>query len=152
MPSPIITANNLLRHRMFTPRVARPFPVDNNDDADGNEDVTMSLDPDVLAILNGDDEDEEVVAPGVVPVTATAKKATMKRRKKMAPKFEVESFLPKSEVVFQFQACRRSNQKYFQNLFFLWKCAWEDSEMYVLLSKYGENLRKTFDFIMYVVC
>jgi hypothetical protein len=106
MPSPIEPATRL-RHRLFTPRVGRPFPVNDvfDDSVSQHQTEEAALDPDVLAILNDNGDDEWVDNADPVPNvdSLNKKKTTPTRRPKSKAAFEFENCLPKSEAIFQLQ-------------------------------------------------
>ena len=113
LPSPI-EPKGRLRHLCFTPKVPRLLSQDQPGTSSNRKQLDLQqlhdIDPDLLSILhdtnNAADVDVDVdvveAAAGSAKNSAVLKR-TGRKTKKSKPDFEVESFLPESEVVFQLE-------------------------------------------------
>ena len=107
LPSPI-EPKGRLRHLCFTPKVPRLLSQDQPGTSSNRKQLDLQqlhdIDPDLLSILHDTNNAADVVeaAAGSAKNSAVLKR-TGRKTKKSKPDFEVESFLPESEVVFQLE-------------------------------------------------
>ena len=110
LPSPI-EPKGRLRHLCFTPKVPRLLSQDQPGTSSNRKQLDLQqlhdIDPDLLSILhdtnNAADVDVVEAAAGSAKNSAVLKRTGRRKTKKSKPDFEVESFLPESEVVFQLE-------------------------------------------------